>query len=395
MEPNIENAQLLFQKDITFSEKLFNLFANLKSDFDAGKFSWVGPYNDFALGYLSFASVLNAHVDTHAMPVGSFVIGKTSTGKTQFIDSLSDLFPSELIIPVTTSSAKALIYECKKNPTYLKGKVVFVEELSGLRNPEIQYLLRVLLTKGYAVHTTVHGGSSERVEVFGKISLQSTGLNQDGLRDDTMNRLLIFKSDDSREKTKEVLKSIRSRYLNPGRKMIDTFANFSQYHDFFKSLKPYRVKIPYADKIDFDPENHESRRLSKIFFDLLTTVTLINQQNRQVDCEGDLISEMVDFEQLMEFSSTPLDIEMPRLSPSHQSVWDIVKNFSDNFSYQDIEALDPCDETGAPYEISSIRKGVQKLIQFGLVELVSNGRPVKFRVKKASLFNRFGISMSN
>lgn len=371
----------------------FDLLTNLKRDFEAGRFSWVGPYGDFALGYLSFASVLNAHVDSHVLPVGSFVIGKSATGKTQFIESLTELFPDELVIPVTTSSAKALIYECKENPAYLNGKVVFVEELSGLRNPEIQYLLRVLLTKGYAVHTTVQGGTAERVEVYGKISLQSTGLNDDGLRDDTMNRLLIFKSDHSKEKTKEVIGAIRNRYINPGRKSSSPSAGFSVYHSFFKSLKPYRVKIPYADKIEFDPENHESRRLSKIFFDLLTTVALINQHQRVIDADGDLVSEREDLEQLIDLSSVPVTQEMPRLTPSHQAVWDIAKALPDVFSYQDIENQRPRDETGKLYDISSIRKAVQKLTHFGLVEIVSNGRPVKHKVRSSASTNRFGASI--
>ena len=163
-------------------------FAKLKDDFTSGRFPWIGSYEDFALGYVTFASVLHANVKSAAKPVGAFVIGDTSTGKTQFLEALCALFPTERVINMTTASTKSLIYECREDPYYLNGKVVFVEELSGIKNLEIQYLLRVLLTKGHAVHTTVLNGQAENIAIHGAISLQSTGLGTDQLRDDTMNR---------------------------------------------------------------------------------------------------------------------------------------------------------------------------------------------------------------
>ena len=36
-----------------------NIFKKLEDDFKKGRFSWVGPFNEFALGYITHASILH------------------------------------------------------------------------------------------------------------------------------------------------------------------------------------------------------------------------------------------------------------------------------------------------------------------------------------------------
>lgn len=270
-EPRLESD---FCSDLGFGLE-FCIFTSLEKDFNDKAFSWIGHFEDFALCYLSFASILHAKTDSNILPVGSFVIGKTSTGKTEFLESVAKLFPEDRVLNLTSSSSKALYYECRYDPKYLNGKVVFVEELAALKDPELQYLLRVLLTKGYATHTTVINGESEKIEIRAEISLQSTGLDMDHLREDTMNRLILFNSNDSETMTRRVVESVASRYEK--KDQVADRKVLGRYKEFFESLRPMDVMIPYARKIKFDTSSHVTRRASKQFFDLLATVTLLNR----------------------------------------------------------------------------------------------------------------------
>lgn len=367
----------------------FDVFQNLREDFESGRFPWVGPLNDFLLGYVTLASTLHAFTDGVSKPIGSFVIGESSTGKTQFLDALCALMPEGRVENLTTASSKALIYKCRDNPDYLNGKVVFVEELSGLKSQEIQYLLRVLVTKGFARHTTVLSGKSETIDIRGAISLQSTGLSSDGLRDDTMNRLVIFDSDSTEDQTKAVIENIKSRYTETSLVVKDAF---DDYRAFFEGLKSYPVIVPYVDKIEFDAKDAIARRFSKIFLDLLTTVTLLNQARREISEDGFLIAEEEDFEILKALTSRPpkkLDVV---LSPSQKAVHEAIIELSGtgkSFTYKDIELAKPCDPEGKPYGLSGIKKAVGRLADLGMVEMLTSGRPVVWQLCAQEHSNKF------
>ncbi|MBC8550258.1 MAG: hypothetical protein H8D23_11495 [Candidatus Brocadiales bacterium] len=373
-----------------------DVFSRLKEDFESNRFSWVGDYCDFALGYISFASILHADSTGIANPVGQFVIGKTSTGKTEFLQALCRLLPPDRVINLTTASAKSLIYHCRQNPRYLNGKVVFVEELAGIRNEEIQYLLRVLVSKGYAQHTTVLSGAAETIEIIGKIALQSTGLDGDVLRDDTMNRLIIVETDESEEKTKKVLGHIIGRYS--GKSLVGP-DHFSEYREFFRGLKSYSVEIPYGHEIEFDSSEFISRRGAKIFMDLLSTVALINQAKRKIE-GGRLVSKREDLELLLELTRTQeRDVQDKQLglSRSQEVIWDAIQRVPnrERFTYQQVVQTGAKGLDGPNYEISTIKRAIKVFLEANLVEAVKGSRPCYFAVLSKQRGNRFGVKEKN
>ena len=205
-----------------------------------------------------------------------------------------------------------------------------------------------------------------------------------------MNRLVIFKSDSTAEKTASVIEAIKSRYTKP---LVKKKRDFSQYHNFFSSIKPRPVLIPYIDEIKFDTSQFETRRSSKIFFDLLCTVALMNQNKRKIDTEGRIISEGEDFKTLISFTKKRQPEQNIPLSPCQKAVFDIIsQDFSNqNFTYQDLMNTGPKDELGKVYEISGVKKSLAKLIEIDLVEVVKNGRPMVFRAKFRKMGNQFGV----
>ena len=358
-------------------------FERLQSDFESGTIGWVGDFRDFALGYLTFASTLLARVpNSHARPVGSVVIGESSTGKTELANSLMRLFPEEHAICVTSLSAKSLIYRCLKDPTHLNGKVVFVEELSGLKNEDLQYLLRILVTRGEVRHVTVVNGKPVEIYAKGHISLQTTGLPTDRLRDDTMNRLITIHSDSSAHMTARVISEIKKRYS--GRHQTPSHVNEANdwYKAFYASLKPYHVIIPFADDLPISGYEPASRRMSKIILDLLCTVALINQHHRTIQ-GSELIAEPGDFEILKGFLKESTDRRQTTLSSRENAVLEAARALTNrnDFGYDDLMGARAGSSVGIEggYSLTSIKYAVSRLVAAGLLrDLGRRSRVARF-----------------
>ena len=368
-----------------------SIFEKIDDDFKSGRFTFMGDVMQFKLVYVTMVSSLHAFSRSVARPVGSFIVGRTSTGKTELMYSAAKLIPKNNQINLTTVSSRSLIYHCMENPSYMDGKVLLVEEMSGIKDLDLQYLLRILVTKGEAVHNTVIGGKAVEIEVNGAISLQSTGLPGDNLRDDTMNRLLKLETDDSSEMTSQVIDHIKERYLSDFEN--GSFDDFSDYHEFFKNLNPYKVSIPYVRRIRFDNSSPDCRRKSKIFLDLLSAVTLINQENRELGANGALISKEDDFHILHKLLSTDKPVQAFNLKPFEKVILETLHSLSnkESFCYDDILALKPSPKNGDPYDKATIRVAMKNLKEKGLVESFKIGRSVRFNFFGIKPKDSFGV----
>lgn len=368
-----------------------NIFKKIDRDFANGRFTFMGDVKQFKLVYITMVSSLHAFNSSVTKPVGSFVVGKTSTGKTELMYSAAKLIPKNSQINLTTVSSRSLIYHCMENPSYMDGKVLLVEEMSGIKDLDLQYLLRILVTKGEAVHNTVIGGKAVEIEVNGAISLQSTGLPGDNLRDDTMNRLLKLETDDSSDMTSRVIDHIKERYYSDF--SDSSFNDFRDYHVFFQSLSPFKVSIPYVRRIKFDNSSPDCRRKAKIFLDLLSAVALINQENRELNEDGALISREEDFHILHSLLLNDKPTQTFNLKPFEKVVLETFQSLSnkEGFSYDDLIALKPAPKNGSLYDKATIRVAMKSLKEKGLVESFQIGRSVKFNFVGIKPKDSFGV----
>jgi hypothetical protein len=154
--------------------------------------------------------------------------------------------------------------------------------------------------------------------------------------------------------------------------------------------------LGHIDRISFDSSRFETRRASKIFLDLLSTVALLNHRRRKVDSAGNIVSEPEDLDLLLSFSKKRKKEPSFTLSPSQEAVYTAIQRLScdDGFTYQDILSQRPHDGDGKIYELSSIKKAVTKLKELGVIEVARAGRPVIFASKNHSENNRFNIQDS-
>ena len=214
--------------------------------------------------------------------------------------------------------------------------------------------------------------------------MQSTGLKKDILREDTMNRMVLFKSDDSNKMTEKVVENIKQRYTVSGNS--PSSANFSSYMDFFRGLKPYRVEIPYANNIHFKIASTENRRLTKIFMDLLATVTLINQCERKI-VDGVLISNLEDFHILFDLVTEDISKQVDlRMNRCEKAVYETIMGLKYDrfFDLTDISAAKPGFVEGRfkGYGATSIKMAANALCELGLLEATKVAKKLHFRLKK-------------
>ena len=381
---DIDSAKSLRQAAFTDERLSISILDKIDKDFESGRFSYVGDKKDFKLVFVSMASILHAHSRSVAKPVGTFIVGPSSTGKTELMYAAARLFPDEWQINLTTISSKSLIYHCMEDEAYLNAKILLVEEMSGIKDLDMQYLLRILVTKGKAVHNTVLGGRAYEIPVRGEISLQSTGLPGDKLRDDTMNRLIKISSDSSKKMNTVVVDHIKSLYTDG---FIQKDDNFSDYHNFLKNLNSYEVVIPYADKIVFDTSEPDSRRKAKIFFDLLSSLVLINQHlDRKIDDFGRLYANEEDFYMLCSLFKTS-GHDLSHLNPKEKIFYELIQSIFANeiFTYADITKA-----TGG-YSMTVIKEAVIGLKNKNILDSWKVGKIVHYKMKSVSTFGVIGL----
>ena len=85
-----------YKNPLLTEDRITDVFKEIDQSFERGEFSFVGDVRDFKLVYLTQASVLHSLIPGNLMrPVGSFICGETSTGKTELMYAASELIPSK------------------------------------------------------------------------------------------------------------------------------------------------------------------------------------------------------------------------------------------------------------------------------------------------------------
>lgn len=98
--------------------------------------------------------------------------------------------------------------------------------------------------------------------------------------------------DTSSELTEKVKILIANRYSN-GNDVIDN----KELCDKLRRLKPYTVRIPYAnDLVRYFPSDLVIRTYFQRFLDYVASCTVLHQEYRELDDDGNLLSDVFDYE---------------------------------------------------------------------------------------------------
>jgi hypothetical protein len=184
-------------------------------------------------------------------PISPLAKGASSGGKTSTTKRTLELFPTEAVNYLTSSSALSLVYDDQP----LAHTVLVVQEANQLQADEnsiFAMLLRSLISEGRIIHqTTVEDPNSrtgrrvERIVREGPIALVITTTGE--LHTENETRMLSFHVSESQEQTRAVIDDIAARAAAIG----EGPPNLSVWHDLQRwiTLGPTDAVIPFAPQI--------------------------------------------------------------------------------------------------------------------------------------------------
>lgn len=169
-----------------------------------------------------------------------------------------------------------------------EGKVIHLEDTTEelLTHPTVKTML-----SGESKATVVDKQRARDIDHKGKpnfiITTYEGCANMESIR-----RLPYIPMDTSPELTKKVIEGICNRYS--GKVTIDRDI---ELRNALKTLKPFKVTIPFADKLSKKlPHNLLMRTFSHRLLDYIASSTVLHQHQRELDKDGRLIATGFDYD---------------------------------------------------------------------------------------------------
>ena len=228
-------------------------------------------------------------------PVSVLVKGPSSGGKSFLVNMVLKFLPLTAYEALTGMSEKAIAHW----DVDLRHKYLFIQEASGLQNPEGNWMLRSLLSEGHLRYTVTNKeddkqsgkrGASDIVQE-GPIGLLMT-TTADKLHPEDETRMLSLTVDDTAEYTRRVLLEEAASYTGEVRASPD-FSPWHKFHDWI-AAGSHEVLIPNADVLAqmVAPSANRMKRDFSHVLSLIRASALIHQHNRRCDDKGRIVAEL-------------------------------------------------------------------------------------------------------
>lgn len=298
-----------------------------------GKSGIVGEENSRLLLFLIIISYMNKN------PIHAIVQGSSGSGKTHIISRIADLMPGEDVLRFTRITESSL-YNWGEFDLF--RKIIIIEDLDGLKEDAL-YALRELISNQFlsssvSMKDKKGNNKSTRKEVKGQFSSLSATTKGETY-EDNMSRSFLIAVDESKEQTTRIIENQNKRNageIDPkdGRKAV----GFIQ--QMVRNLKYYEVINPYATKLQLPEKVHKIRRLNEMYQAVIKQVTFLNQYQRQLTKDNQLITEIEDIEQATEILFESIILKVDELDGSLRQFFErlkkYVKNDSEEFILRDV-----------------------------------------------------------
>ncbi|MFC1627537.1 hypothetical protein ACFL3H_00315 [Gemmatimonadota bacterium] len=361
-------------------------------EFDLEELGIIGERNLALIIFLVMTSRLLGGIEwSRSMPLGVYLKGDSSTGKSKIMSTTLKLFPSHEVVDISSMSEKALVYSGKDR---LRHKVVVVAEQAGAQQSE--YFLRILLSEGKINHlVTIQDpatGRFESIEVEARgpvalvISTTTVSLNQEN-----RSRILEVYPDASAEQTGKVLKyqATNRSHFNALQKCWGE-ATIRLHQNAQRMLRPAVVEIPYARHILLDPKRcgPVARRHQEKIFSLIDAVALLRQyQKEEREKDGVLVisADLEDYRIVHRLLTHAIPDMQGNLDRRGQLVMEAAKDLTppNQFRWYGFTRAELMEATHLSEHI--IRQLTKQLVDRDHLEIIdggSGGRPYSFKVKK-------------
>ena len=330
-KPTTEQTQNTNLENVIDFLKADNLLKRLNEQI--GKAGIVGEENSRLLLFLIIISYLNKS------PIHAIVQGSSGSGKTHIISRIADLMPEEDVLRFTRITESSL-YNWGEFDLF--QKIIIIEDLDGLKEDAL-YALRELISNQFlsssvSIKDKKGNNKSTRKEVKGQFSSLSATTKGETY-EDNMSRSFLIAVDESKEQTQRIITHQNKR--NAGEIDPETQQKAVRFiQQMVRRLLDYEVINPYATKLLLPEKVHKIRRLNEMYQAVIKQVTFLNQHQRQLTKDNQLITQIEDIEQATEVLFESIVLKVDELDGSLRQFFErlkkYVKNDSQEFILRDI-----------------------------------------------------------
>ena len=325
LNPSFSIEDKTTEQPITESQKPSNAIDFLKRkhllknlNIEIGKAGIVGEENSRMLLFLIIISYLNKS------PLHALVQGSSGSGKTHIISRIADLMPQEDVLRFTRITESSL-YNWGEFDLF--QKVVIIEDLDGLKEDALyalrEFISNQVLRSSVTIKDKKGNNKSSHKIVKGQFSSLSATTKGETY-EDNMSRSFLIAVDESKEQTKRIIEYQNKR--NAGE--IDPNQSQKTIHfiqQIIRSLKIYEVINPYATQLHLPEKVHKIRRLNEMYQAVIKQVTFLNQYQRKLTGNNQLITEIEDIEQATEVLFESIILKVDELDGSLRQFFERLK----------------------------------------------------------------------
>ena len=283
----------------------------------------IGEENSRMLLFLIIISYLNKN------PLHALVQGSSGSGKTHIISRIADLMPQEDVLRFTRITESSL-YNWGEFDLF--QKIIIIEDLDGLKEDALyalrEFISNQVLRSSVTIKDKKGNNKSSHKIVKGQFSSLSATTKGETY-EDNMSRSFLLAVDESKEQTQRIIQYQNKR--NAGEVSSDEqqkAINFVQ--KLVRNLKYYEVINPYATKLNLPEKVHKIRRLNEMYQAVIKQVTLLNQYQRKLTKDNQLITEIEDIEQATEVLFESIVLKVDELDGSLRQFFERLKKFVKN-----------------------------------------------------------------
>lgn len=301
-----------------------------------GKAGIVGEENSRMLLFLIIISYLNKN------PLHALVQGSSGSGKTHIISRIADLMPQEDVLRFTRITESSL-YNWGEFDLF--QKIIIIEDLDGLKEDALyalrEFISNQVLRSSVTIKDKKGNNKSSHKIVKGQFSSLSATTKGETY-EDNMSRSFLIAVDESKEQTQRIIQYQNKR--NAGE--IDPEESQKTIHfiqQLVRNLKHYEIINPYATKLNLPEKVHKIRRLNEMYQAVIKQVTFLNQYQRKLTKDNQLITEIEDIEQATEILFESIILKVDELDGSLRQFFErlkkYVKNENQDFVLRDIRQV--------------------------------------------------------
>lgn len=283
----------------------------------------IGEENSRMLLFLIIISYLNKN------PLHALVQGSSGSGKTHIISRIADLMPQEDVLRFTRITESSL-YNWGEFDLF--QKIIIIEDLDGLKEDALyalrEFISNQVLRSSVTIKDKKGNNKSSHKIVKGQFSSLSATTKGETY-EDNMSRSFLLAVDESKAQTQRIIEYQNKR--NAGEVSSDEqqkAINFVQ--KLVRNLKYYEVINPYATKLNLPEKVHKIRRLNEMYQAVIKQVTFLNQYQRKLTKDNQLITEIEDIEQATEVLFESIVLKVDELDGSLRQFFERLKKYVKN-----------------------------------------------------------------